>query len=201
MPQLIGKAGVLSEESSGHVEKEAPERKLTGVFLWVVDMAYVKIVDENYGYVTRYASEDEWDADDIQYQNDIKGIRAVGENDWHDFAVGFEIDDNNCYYLLYGVYDTGDSFHVEEGRTEYVQLYESREDAEADLKRIEDHAHLNYRIDNIRWESKADQKKLKAMSKIHSPWSVELSWGWFHVPWNGYFEQFQDADIACVRTV
>lgn len=88
--------------------------------------------------VTREATEDRWDADDLQHSTTIHGFRVVTTKDgYFDFVVAEPLRDS--YYLVCVEYSTGDSFHHETGRMALVALLETREGADTVIDAIRRH--------------------------------------------------------------
>ena len=143
----------------------------------------IQVIDRVYTYVTREGDpEDRWDRDSTGESHDIQGIRVVDENDYFDLTVDFEVVDDRDYYLLYGIYSTGDSFGHDEGRIQFVDLYESREVAEENAKRLRKHndgdSDDGYTATLVTEEGKDHE---------------------FYVPWKRYFERLSYLEVEPVR--
>lgn len=168
-------------------------------------MSYVKVIDNTHSEVTREGDpNDRWDRDDTYTYHHIKGIRLLDEGEYYDFITTFEVDPQKVYFLLYGIYSTGNSFGHDEGEIQFVDLYETMEMAQKNLKRIEEH-HKTYKKLNDRWTqpSKEEKKELKDLKKTFNEWSVKLVTQSgreydFHVPWHGYFERLEQVEIEPV---
>jgi len=136
----------------------------------------VDIVDNGYTEVTRHADPDErWDGDDLSTDHSIEGFNLRKES-YGDLEVGFEPDFDKTYFLLYGIYSTGDSFHHEEGRIEFVDLYEDGEVAWENYRRLE--ASNEYTV-TLKHETGKEYG--------------------FYVPWRGYFESLTSLDVLGIR--
>lgn len=141
-------------------------------------MTYVKIDYDTHGYVTRQGdANDRWDHDDTAQDHTINGVHVVGAEQYHDLAIDFEPDGTACY-LLYVIYDTGDSFGRDDGRIEFIGLYRDREVAEENKRRIEK---MDYKDKYTVQLVTEDGRKYK-----------------MHAPWVGYFEHFQYTEIQQV---
>jgi len=135
----------------------------------------INIVDNDYVVVTRHADPDErWDGDDLSMDHSIEGFNLV--EGYGDLEVGFEPDFDKTYFLLYGIYSTGDSFHHEEGRIEFVDLYEDREVAWENYRRLE----------------KSNEYTVTLKHESGKEYG-------FYVPWRGYFENLSSLDVLAVR--
>lgn len=168
-------------------------------------MSYVKVIDVVHVSVTREGDPNErWDGDDTYESHHIKGIKVVDEGSYYDFVAAFDVDPSKTYYLLYTIYSTGNSFSHEEGKIQFVDLFETLEKAQKNLKRIEEH-NKTYKKLNDRWArpSKEEQRELNKLKKTFDEWSVRLVTESgreydFHVPWHGYFERLTTVEIEPV---
>lgn len=141
-------------------------------------MTHVRIEYDTHYDVTREADpSDRWDRDDTYAWHIIREVRAVGEKDYYDLVVDFEPKGTACY-LLFVIYDTGDSFGVDQGQIEFIGLYRDRKVAEENKSRIEK---LDYK----------DKYSVQLVTEDGRKYKV-------HAPWIGYFERFQYADIQQV---
>lgn len=148
-------------------------------------MTKIEIIDESYTMVTRHGDpNDEWDGDDTETSHHITGFRVL-KNGYSDLEVDFKLTPGKPYYLLYAIYSTGDSFHHEEGKIEYIGLYKSLKDAEVNQKLIEKH----YKETN-----ESNPRNFDSMFSVEliSPSGVKYKQ---HVPWNGYFESLTSVEV------
>lgn len=149
-----------------------------------------EVINEQLGSVTRECnSDDPWDRDDTDTENYIQGIKLVDQSaKYHHFdgEVDFEIKPDTPYFLLCGIYSTGDSFGHDTGRIEFVDLYESEAFAEDMQKRLESHNAKNsgYSVREPQWTVKLKTESGKRFD--------------FCVPWLGYFEALQYIEIIGV---
>lgn len=81
----------------------------------------IKVDYNEVGTITRRGDpNDRWDRDDTASSYTINGIVKVGEDEYQDLTVPYEVEKNTNYFLLYCVYSTGDSFgHDADGRIEF----------------------------------------------------------------------------------
>lgn len=141
-----------------------------------------KVISDYREWTTREADHtDEWDRDDTDRENSIEGISKTGG--YLDGTVSFDLVPDKPYYLLYGIYSTGDSFGHDSGRIEFVDLYESEAFAKDMQKRLETHDQKNsgYNVRNPQWSVKLKTESGKRYD--------------FHVPWLGYFEALEYVEI------
>lgn len=143
----------------------------------------IAVRTDSYQSVTRHRDPDnEWDADDIYNNISVKGVEVVNENQHYDFPVSFEPRPDQTYYLVAVTYDTGDSFHREEGVMEFVSMFQNGKDADRVAKEITEH-YRRYKND---WK--------------HMTVDVTLPEGKleFFAPWCGYFERLVCAEVIPV---
>ena len=143
----------------------------------------IKIIDYPRIEVTREATLDEWDGDDTNEIHDIEGFTIVNENGYYDLKVPFEIDKNKTYYLVYVIYSSGDSFHHEESRIDFIELYEDVKMAKEVAKIIED----DYR----NWESTEKDWSVEIFNSNGEKYKI-------HCPWKGYFERLSYAEVEAI---
>jgi hypothetical protein len=169
-------------------------------------VAKIQVVDEARLYVTEPGDpDDRWDRDNTATEHYIRGIRVVGEKDYYDLQTAFDIDPKRPYFLMYAIYSTGDSFGHDEGRIEYVGLFEELEFAHENVARIRRHNEIYQQL-NDRWYRSSKQmskEQLKKLEKSFEPYTVRLVTEDgqeydVHVPWHGYFERLIDVEVEPV---
>lgn len=169
-------------------------------------MVHVRVNDNVVGGVSRYADPDsDYDRDDTWQEHYIESISQADENQFYDLTVEFDLDPKCEYYLLYAIYSTGDSFGHDEGRIEFVGLYENSYAANENMRRIEAH-YETYRQLNDRWYHSSKQMsktELKNLEKNFDSYSVTLIANdgreyKVSVPWTGYFESLTDVRVETV---
>lgn len=102
-----------------------------------------KVINDIYTEVTRERDPtDEWDADDTHQSNSIRGISLTDKDSYYELDTEFALYSGTDYYLVYGIYSTGDSFSQHEGEIAFVQLYLTKEYAERCVKVLKDHDYL-----------------------------------------------------------
>jgi hypothetical protein len=164
-------------------------------------MYQLEIFDSCYSDITREANrDDEWDKDDISYSYSVTGVRTLGEKDqrssYSDVIVPFEVVQNKEYYLVYVTYSSGDSFHHSEGHVFYIDLFESKEKAQALAEKIEEH--YSYSDNGSNWNAKKTRPKnhnefeLSYLNEANEKMKTA-------VPWTGYFERLTNITIETVR--
>ncbi len=149
-------------------------------------MPNIKVVANDYTDVTDEADpEEDWSSDSTSSTHDILGLQQVNNLEHFDITIPFDLEPNVPYYLVYGLYSTGDSFHSETGVIEYIDVFKSLEAAKLCQELLEEH----YRtIDKVSFE------KASSCELIHDDGTIYK----FYVPWNGYFENLESIDIQGV---
>lgn len=137
----------------------------------------LKINVEQSTEVTREATGDEWDADDLQHAVEIVSVESCGESH-ADVVVDFEPKPGESAWLVKVVYSTGDSFHHESGLMQVVAAFSTERLAEQALAAIE--SCKNESVYSIRVFSESDR-----MQSIHCMWK-------------GYFDSLDSASVEHV---
>lgn len=142
-------------------------------------MTNVRVLNDKHVIVTREATKDQWDRDDTDTSHSVQSIEVVSERAYLDLTVDFEVEAGGQYYLLYGVYSTGDSFgrDVDAG-IDYVDLFQSKEVADENLKRLE-----------------ANSREVTSTVKLVTEQGLEYN---YSVPWKGYFERLSYVEVLQV---
>ena len=150
----------------------------------------ITVVDNSYSQITRERDpSDRWDADDTATYHNIEGIRISDKKGFFDLQTTFPVVKGQYYYLVYGIYSTGNSFSHHEGNIEYVDLYFY------ECLAIRCRTLLEWHYDRAK-----EDHSLKAEDRF----SVEIptgtgSWRTFGVPWIGYFERLTALEILEVK--
>lgn len=156
-------------------------------------MAYVRVVYDTFGYQCEEPSDDYLAGEPYSRRGttnadiSVQGIEVVKEKDWYDVVTDFAVKKNVQYYLLYAVYETGDSFGRDGGRTEWIGLYRDFHLAQAQAEKIEQHANEYDR----RGQSSSDAYTVKIVADNGTEYPL-------HTPWNGYFEHLQYVSVEGV---
>lgn len=146
----------------------------------------IKIIDNSYQEVIRECDHtDEWDRDDTREEHEILGIEKVDKKGYRDLTVAFKVEKDRPYYLVYVLYDTGDSFGRDENRIEFVDLYQSKENAEALKKLIEENHAECHDNDEYSFEKRHSLKYKNEEGN-------EVT---FSKSWEGYFENFNGCHV------
>ncbi len=120
-------------------------------------------------------SNDKWDRADTLTAHRISGFKV--DSKFYDLSVAFEPDYDSTYFLLYGVYSTGDSFgHDEASCIEYLGMFENYETAELNMKRV---------------EAMTDFGSCTLLTDLGMDYDV-------YIPWFGYFESLNYIKIERV---
>lgn len=147
-----------------------------------VPVWYVAVRTNSHRSITRHRDPDEqWDGDDIANDIRVEGFEVVSKDQYSDFPVSFEPVVGVTYWLVAVTYNTGSSFHREDGCMEFVSLFQHEADADRVAKEIQEH-YRKYRED-----------KVDSYSVTVTLPEGELS---FYSPWCGYFER-----MVCVEVL
>ena len=141
----------------------------------------------NYSSYTDVEAEhdfgDEFSGEDTHTTHDIESVYVSNEKDYYDLNVPFDVVEGKQYYLLYGLYSTGDSFNHDSGRLQFVDLYQTIEMADANKKILEDHNKITGTKDDYTAQLLMDDGTIYP----------------FNVPWKGYFESLESLVIETVN--
>jgi hypothetical protein len=146
----------------------------------------LKINIETEEYVTREATESEWDRDDTREEHTILGAEQVTDG-CHDFEVT-HVKDGDTLYFVYALYNTGDSFGSSENLLCQLALLKHLEDAEY-LQEL-----LRKDYQTYREKGNYDYKPLK-VTYPKSGFTENIGTG----TWKGYFESLNGFEIAPVE--
>lgn len=124
-----------------------------------------------------YDDDSCWIRADTYEDHHITGITVCGKDEYADIEVAFPIDDNKTYYLVYAIYDTGDSFGRDYGKLEVVGLFQNKDKAEA--------------VKNVCKDSEEFSSLI-----LKTEDDVEYD---YYPPWYGFFEHLQGVYVQIVR--
>ena len=127
--------------------------------------------------VTREATEDQWDADDIRHDSSIQGARPCSDHEHADVVVAFEPKQGMEVYLVVVRRSTGDSFHREEGLMEVVAAFSD--------KRL-----ALWAAESIQISGEANRLGFFA---------EDGGLDTIHVSWSGYFESLDSVDVQAIE--
>jgi hypothetical protein len=159
-------------------------------------MTKIKVVDRKTSHVTKERDpSDEGDRDSTDTDHNIVGIYE--SKDYGDVEVGFKLDKNKRYYLLYVNYDTGDSFGRDGGQISFINLFENEEKANENRRRIEEHYKKfkdsrDYNVYGEKLQESHYSVRLVAENGEEYMYSPE---------WMGYFEDMNSVDVDAVKVV
>ncbi len=154
-------------------------------------MPNIKVLVNYYTDVTREADpDDEWDADNLAHSTDVLGLQEVADDKYFDIAIPFKLEKDTHYFLVMGVYSTGDSFHNETGVIEYVDVFCTLRAAQTCKTALEQND-KHFRRDDITYEDSLSCKLIRDDNSTYD----------FYVPWTGYFEYLEYVDIVEVYLV
>ena len=144
---------------------------------------------EDYSIIRNSDPDNEWDRDDIAYDIKAVGLYRMGETDFMfngALIVNFEIEEGKSYFLVSGTYSTGDSFHVESGRKQWIDLYRSEDEAIKAADAI-------YKIGTKMAETARSHGINEWTAQYPGPLGVIKS---FNPEWLGYFERLESVDVT-----
>ena len=159
----------------------------------------IRIIDKCYTYVTRQSDpNDSWDQDDTGTSHNIVGIEIATVGGYYDISVPFDIEQGKEYFLVYGIYSTGDSFHHEEGSITYVDLFQTHEKAMECVHRLEEHHRVHVGLETY-YPNKKREKPPKGYVDYTCVLMDDSEKEYkFHVPWHGYFERLSSLEVIPV---
>lgn len=128
-------------------------------------------------------ADDEWSRDSTHEHHDILGIKEVKKGAHFDLPLE---DGEGPIYLLYAIYDAGDSFGRDEGQFEAVMLHHNLEVAQRNKALIEEH----YK----KYKPECCEEAFSLKLLTDSGEEFQLS-----VPWTGYFESLTHVEIEEVE--
>lgn len=148
----------------------------------------VKIDKISRQHVTRERDPNEqWDADDLAWDHDIQGFSVVGKKKYWDFVMT-KNPKGKTLYLVYALYNTGDSFHCEENVICLVGLYEDEADAVSVMDAIElDDKENSGRFDSDRFNPINVKLPKKGVEE-----TIATS------TWKGHFERLNTVNVESV---
>lgn len=149
-------------------------------------MRYFTIEKKTYCHnLGGWDADDEWSRDSYAEDHYILGIKEAKKGAYFDLPLE---DGEGPIYLLYAIYDTGDSFGRDEGKFEAVMLHRNLEVAQRNKKLIEEH-YRKYKEDYSFSDGAFSLKLFTDSGK-----EFEIS-----VPWTGYFEVLTNVEIEGVE--
>jgi len=147
----------------------------------------IHIVDKSYQHIVEHGDGEQWGRRDCTHtEHSIKGIEIADK--YPTMTVPFKIIHNKPYYLLYVLYQTGDSFGYDTGNIEFAGLYKNYDLASKNRDLIEEHNRKNKDDYGLGWESKFQITLYHTNTKTYQ----------IHVPWTGYFERLESVEIQAV---
>lgn len=135
---------------------------------------------------------------DMHFLTDIKGVyQGIPDKDYSEIVVPFEVEVNKEYFLVYVEYNSGDSFHHETGRISYVDLFKTKEKAEACAKAIEDH--YKQTPDGLPYHERRTYKPPKGFKGYSVDYINEAGEAMtVSASWTGYFERLTSVVVKKV---
>lgn len=149
--------------------------------------AEIHIINNSHTEILKERNPNErWDGEETRTDNAIVGFEVIGpDNKWKciDISTTFDIDPNKTYYLVSVIYSTGDSFNHHEGKIDYIEMYETAEQAMETKKTIEE-----------KYNKKDKEDRYGVDIKNNAGTSYRIS-----ASWVGYFERLEEVRIDRVQ--
>jgi hypothetical protein len=147
----------------------------------------IHILDKTYEHIVEHGDGKEWGRRDCTHtEHNIRGIEIADK--YPTMTVPFKVIHNTPYYLLYVLYQTGDSFGYDTGRIEFVDLYRKVEHATKNRDFILEH----YKKHKDNYSDGFGNKFNLILYRTPSK-SYEI-----YVPWMGYFERLESVEFQTV---
>lgn len=144
----------------------------------------VNILQRSDSHCTEEGDGQKWGQRDCYaYSHTFHGIKVMGENEYSDVEVGFPIEADKTYWLLYGTYQSGDSFGSDTGNLHIVDLYQNKYTADCNVKALRD-SYEDYK--------KTHKIKLATLKMDNGDTITH------YVPWCGYFERLEFLEVLPV---
>lgn len=139
---------------------------------WNIQVDYDIYNDYSYRSPEQYG---EWREDNTVTIRDtfraIASTSKLGRDRYYDVQVAFEPQKGRDYFVVFGIYSSGDSFGRESGKVAFIELFEDETKA----------------YDFARLISKTPE------------YSVKFDGITYYIPWVGYFESLEVCDVKRVR--
>lgn len=144
----------------------------------------IRILKESTTEVTRESdTTDPWDKDDVEYNHTIFGFEVEPDGMYWDFIMSNN-PKGKTLYLVYVLYNTGDSFSRSDNCIELIGLYEDLEDAVKVQTAIEkDSNKTTYTPLTVDLPKKGVTETIGVST------------------WRGYFESFNDCVVMPVNEI
>lgn len=132
--------------------------------------------------------ENDWDN---TWEYDIDGFLVKeGERSYYDFVLPREVKSGDTLYMVSVIYSTGDSFHYETGCREFVEVFDTYEEAVALQKQIEQNE-KDYAEDCRNEHVKGYKRKAQPITFLRNGESVTITAG----SWQSYFGGMDYVDV------
>lgn len=139
-------------------------------------LRYFCLVDKCYeSNLGGYDPDDEWSRDSTSEEHNPIGLVEVRDGDYHDICG---VGEGDTFYLVYVIYDTGDSFGQDYGRMCPVSLHSDPKVAQLNKERLE----KDNRAGNH------NSYSIKLRNDDGSNFTIGK-------PWSGYFETFNYVEV------
>lgn len=175
-------------------------------------MAKIKV--EYDMYCDSYDSGEEWGEWRRTCDTTVTGLSTSKKKDFYDFDTDFDTEPGQELYLVWGNYNSGDSFGHESGKPEFVELFDDYDKACDFAKALRLHYEwCNYK-DNYEYRKLSGKQKqgvdrnmdyqvrevFDFAEKKHEEldtddYKVTYHGKTYFIPWNGYFESLNDIHV------
>lgn len=141
---------------------------------------YLRVNSEYREYITRHATEDQWDRDDTARDWHFRNVYIVDKNAAFDLVVPFDLKPGDDVWVVLAIYSTGDSFGRDDRYSvEYIDGFMDKHKARDCARAVE--------ATEKRWDDHTD-KDANWIREDGSAGKLE------YVPWNGYFESLDNVE-------
>lgn len=144
-------------------------------------ISYLNILYRNYS--KEYPNEFNSEYYNTSNDYNIYGLKLAENNKYFDITIEGNVERGDILYLVYGEYESGDSFHRETGCVEFVDVFRDKQNAYICQKELENHykKHENESyLDAFYCQLKRENGTLYQYS----------------IPWNGYFERLNFIEVV-----
>ena len=147
----------------------------------------INIIEHRYTDVTREATEDRWDADDLAHSVSVEGVCLADKDSSGDLVIDFPIEQGGTYYLVSVTHTDGDSFHHETGLVAYVDLFKTKKEAD----------------DLAMWIKKKDEgRNNNSKASFEDRMNLRHNGKDYYIyQWSGYFNRLEYVNVDCVHTI
>lgn len=165
----------------------------------------VKVNKRTFCVIIRPADpNEEYSGEDTATSTEFQSVEQVDK--YPELTVPFQIKKGQYYFLVYAVYDTGDSFSHHEGAVSLIDLFETRSKAVAAADAVTKHYSLTDAGIGYFTMQKERRKIAKMRGKNFSEFTVTYqneigNTVSCHADWVGYFERLTGCNVHAIIAV